>query len=241
MEIINKNPDISFAELETLFEENPSGYYRGVSFASEHKLIPKVGRNAQGTLKRLVGLEKFMLTKFKNQAILRLEQKPGNEWEWLSVAQHHGIPTRLLDWTTNPLVAAYFACKNDLNENGAIYLFTSFQELHTIDTKKEDPFDIDEVSFFNPSHITERLIAQSGRFTVHPNPMTAGESHDVQILLIDSHAKEKILMALEQRGMREALLFPDIDGLARSLTKETIERIKSIKHPNSVGRESLNQ
>ena len=89
-----------------------------------------------------------------------LSFRPQNEWEWLAIARHHGLPTRLLDWTRNPLVAAYFAVEKQHDGDSVVYAYHNERMIET--DRYPDPFDRKKVGKFVPTHVTRRITAQVG-------------------------------------------------------------------------------
>lgn len=87
------------------------GGLRGLDITSDGRgnpVAPGTLINSSGTDMSGPSLER-MLDHFKQRALPYLKDRPANGFEWMFLAQHHGLPTRLLDWSTNALVALFFA------------------------------------------------------------------------------------------------------------------------------------
>lgn len=158
-----------FEDLHQFIEANQAKVmvYRGHK-SLDYKLLPKAWRKTNKSRRKLFKKEMDCLNSFKTKAFPYLDFAPQNNWEWLALAQHHGLPTRLMDWTHNPLTAAYFAVEQTHDEDSVIFALESKEVINT--NEHPDPFQVDKVSRFIPRHITNRITAQSGLFTIHPEP-----------------------------------------------------------------------
>src|SRR5262245_32442685 len=96
--------------------------YRGLSDSSYQ---------LKTSLMRLGGnyatLERHLLRNFRRYARGPFETEPFSVWKWLTVGQHHGLPTRLLDWTYSTLIALHFvtASVDQLNKDGIVWCVDS--------------------------------------------------------------------------------------------------------------------
>jgi hypothetical protein len=94
--------------------------FRGITDEG-HELIPSIGRNTKDNTKGdISSLEDALLSGFKRLTAPIVQPAPSYDWEWLFLAQHYGLPTRILDWSTNPFVALFFAAERDDVKNGAV-------------------------------------------------------------------------------------------------------------------------
>jgi hypothetical protein len=107
-----------------------SGVYRGDGDASWPLLTSLDKLGGANPPHSKADLEEHILRNFLRYSRPYLAQTPVNEWEVLVSAQHHGLPTRLLDWTYSPLVAAHFATLNTERESDRVVWRLDWQQVH---------------------------------------------------------------------------------------------------------------
>jgi hypothetical protein len=190
-------------------------------------LLPKLGR-----LKLeddIPTVEERMLEDFKIQSPPFLQFNPANDWEWLALAQHHGMPTRLLDWTANPLAALWFAVERAPEEDqpGVVWIFETSRRDYVQNTRTESPFSGARTKVFRPRHLARRIVAQAGWFTVHKyhdnrDNFIALENNKayrpkLTKVVIPAASFTSIRWELDRWGFNAAHIYADLDGLCRHI------------------------
>ncbi|TOF33655.1 hypothetical protein CGJ24_22745 [Vibrio parahaemolyticus] len=195
--------------------------YRGHTNES-YKLVPSIGRFLERSKERGYDLktrERQILAIFESEYLqFNGQYNLSDKWELLSLAQHHGLPTRLLDWSLSPLVALYFAVERNNGENAAVFALDHDDWLYGEHIKgKVDPWSISKPSLYMPSHVTSRLRAQQGVFTIQPDVSSELELPNLKKVVIDVESIDKIKWQLLRLGVSAKTIYPDLDGLCADL------------------------
>ena len=238
-EVINDIPQL----LQILDERYETAYLRGQENHS-WGVLPTIARSSSYCGKNLptftLAQERDLLHRFRRHAYPQ-NMRVLSEWEALFLARHHGLPVRLVDWTTNPLVALYWACRctqNASEQDGAIWVFRRREENKSnhVDVFSEaDPLRLPGIRLIVPFYPTQRMVVQSGVFTIHEHPWIdlrklQASDYDVErndiesgeVLKVPLANKARLMMQLERLAINERTLFPDLDGIARGLKESEI-------------------
>lgn len=223
------NPRADRASVSTLADYTnlveglgPGWLYRGQA-KSEWELLPSVLRTALGQEPAVQrqATEIAMLERFKRESRPYIGSLPGerDDWRWLALAQHFGMPTRLLDWSENPLTALFFAVENPNGaKDSAVWLSQRPQPVQ----EEFPPFHIDRIGLFDPPHIAGRIAAQKGCFTAHPlHYMEAMFEWPGQVKVVRIPAAKRVALrrSLQALGIDRSTLFPELEGVALAITR----------------------
>lgn len=194
-------------------------------------------------------LERKCLMEFKSQAHLHMAPNllstTPDTVSWWTLMQHHGAPTRMLDWCASIYVAAYFAVIEHPESAGAVWLVHVQSVEQFMRERYEEPaFPATEKEiqkrFLQPSapaalffcgrlSKTDRMVAQQGFFTVCRNILTDHGTifegvFDTQTpkelfrkIVIPANLKGQFLRKLRAMNITAGALFPGLDGIGRSV------------------------
>lgn len=192
------------------YRQNKRWVFRGHSNAT-WGLLPKAGRPPYNEVD-----DRKVFESWKRRAIEYVRVPPASDWDWLSIAQHHGLATRLLDWTINPLNAAYFAIREECDSDAVVYAVLFHWQA---EPDKYHPMEHPVVAVFRPRGVVPRITRQGGFFSIHPKPAFLLESDtdalvDMHRIIIAKEHRTNLLAELSYYGINSATLFPDLDGLS---------------------------
>ncbi len=237
---------------------NSKYWYRG-QVDSNWNLLPSVFRT-EAPDEQLKSIERDQMHNFRSRAGVRYSQKPAfeNISGWLSLAQHYGLPTRLLDWSRSPLVAAYFSIERYLYElnvqpiDACIWCLQPHsmnleQELgdYTVTIDSGECRNELNPAFYHESEETGkvrgvmssetdlRMFVQQGAFTIHSTTKPLEEMSFSKGVLykicFPSAAVVRIAQELAVSGFRKGDIYPDLQNLATDLSKTHIN-LDSLKN-----------
>lgn len=215
-------------------------WYRGQS-NKEWRLIATFARPGH------TSSEQNLIKKFKQNATLLLNPRPSKDIEWLFIMQHHGVKTRLLDWTESPLTALYFAVRKKSKHDGVLWVLLPVDLNKCSNVRPDFPKDIpsfedEALKNYSPESFAgektsklyplaaiaprnnSRMQAQLSVFTISHRDDTPiediGEKKHAWRYIIPKEHKEQLKAELKLLEISKFQLFPELSSIAEMLHGE---------------------
>lgn len=208
-------------------DNNYDMIYRGHSSCS-YELKPSVGR-IDGYSD---DMELMLFQEFKKRYRPYTKVFPETDLELLFMAQHYGVPTRLLDWTFNPLIALYFASAPNDDNDGKVYSIKlrkayDVDELEDLSMSIDSILKVDRCKYFVPHYTDVRYFNQKSVLLLCNHPNWKFDFADREpVCIIKKEAKPKIRKELAILGIDESFVFPTLDSLGKDVKEIVLRKIK---------------
>lgn len=209
-----------FELLDIFLSDSNTTVYRGQADVN-FELIPKAFRSEYNRINDEQAFKYFKRNGIAHLGNVNLE----NDWEYLAYAQHYSVPTRLLDWTFNPLVALFFAVCEMNKKDVALFKF-DYSDFGTI-SLDDNPFQIQETGIYLPRAITNRILSQKGLFTIHINKKNDAnknlEELTTKYIISSKHCNE-FAHNLHKFGISFESVYPDLEGISKYIGWRWVNR-----------------
>jgi hypothetical protein len=213
----------TLAEFTMLIEETcvdqSDILFRGVS--GDFPLLPSIAR--ERLTDDLLAVERSMLEEFQRHSLPHLGVAPETLWEWAALAAHHGLPTRLLDWSLNPLTSLWFVVRKPATQGRGTFWILRPEDRDFATETEKNLLECRRHMVFAPRHVTERITAQGAWFTVHkawagdlslePLESSAALGPKLTKVTIPADRFAHFRFHLDRYGVNSASVFPGLDGL----------------------------
>ncbi len=234
-----------FAVFHSLLEPGKVFWFRGHS-KREYELCPSALRYKE-VEKRDAALA--LIADMKRFLEMKLPRPPAvdDHLGWMQVAQHYGLPTRLLDWTQNAAVALFFACCSNHDTDGLVAILNPIELNQRVDPRLPRVFNAQKDALviapyleldgntkrrggkhsiaINPTWNTERIAMQQGAFTLHGSRTFAlcrkQASSLLYVPILREH-KKSLLNELGRVGIGEMFIFPEPEHVCSHLKRNAL-------------------
>lgn len=215
-------------------EKRRNGTLKDVVFRGQGADLPLTPKLCRLSAKAdLLSVERMILQEFKRSNPLLIQPHGAlDDWDYLTLGQHFGLPTRLVDWSDNALTALWFAVSAHMADcaqppdYALVWMLLAGEEDFVLNLEDIHPFEVPATKLFRPRLIKQRINNQSGLFTitssddiVHKRYMNESHCYSEKLikLKIPSRNIPGLRNDLNTLGVNAFSIFPELEGLCAFL------------------------